>query len=145
MREMFERTVRTAVTMRLVDCFRSTRVQPAFPPLDMRLLVGMAALLGVLAVSLLVPAGPVRAEGSGDEPHPPQAVTGRVSITNSVSHSSVELTWSEPASGSAAQYRIVRQSVHFYGMVFQVGEPVTVTGRSYTDTDVIPSGCTDTQ
>ena len=99
----------------------------------------MAALLGVLAVSLLVPAGPVRAEGSGDEPHPPQAVTGRVSITNSVSHSSVELTWSEPASGSAAQYRIVRQSVHFYGMVFQVGEPVTVTGRSYTDTDVIPS------
>ena len=105
----------------------------------MRLLVGMAALLGVLAVSLLVPAGPVRAEGSGDEPQPPQAVPGRVSITNSVSHSSVELTWSEPASDSAAQYRIVRQSVHFYGMVFQVGEPVTVTGRSYTDTDVTPS------
>ena len=105
----------------------------------MRLLVGMAALLGVLAVSLLVPAGPVRAEGSGDEPQPPQAVPGRVSITSSVSHSSVELTWSEPASDSAAQYKIVRQSVHFYGMVFQVGEPVTVTGRSYTDTDVIPS------
>ena len=99
----------------------------------------MAALTGVLAVSFLVPAGSVRAEGSGDEPQPQQAIPGRVSITSSVSHSSVELTWSEPATGSAAQYKIVRQSVHFYGMVFHVGEPVTVTGRSYTDTDVIPS------
>ena len=99
----------------------------------------MAALLGVLAVSLLVPAGSVRAEGSGDEPQPQQVVPGRVSVNDSVSHSSVELTWSEPATGSAARYKIVRQSVHVYGMVFHVGEPVTVTGRSYTDTDVIPS------
>ena len=99
----------------------------------------MAALTGVLAVSFLVPAGSVRAEGSGDEPQPPQVVPGRVSMTSSVSRSSVELTWSEPATGSATHYEIVRQSVHFYGMVFHVGEPVTVTGRSYTDTDVIPS------
>ena len=115
------------------------RHSPRLRSLDIRLLVGMAALLGVLAVSLLVPAGPVRAEGPGDEPQPQQAVPGRVSITSSVSHDSVELTWSEPATGSAAQYKIVRQSVHFYGMVFQVGEPVTVTGMSYTDTDVTPS------
>ena len=90
----------------------------------------MAALLGVLTASVLVPAGPVWAE---------ESIPGHVSLEDSASHDSVELTWSEPATGSATEYRVVRHSLHYYRGKDSATKSVTVTARSYSDNDVLPS------